>query len=274
MPEEFMMLSASFPDAPYFEQVNGASLTDKTAFALLENAFELIRKKTYDYAPIDKKAIAQFAAPYASKINSLGDLISLLKTLKPGALEAQLIPFCKDDRDPARIIEKKLAPVTDIAVGYFISILFERLFPVKIKAMGRPPKNEFRFAANFKGWIIIRKANFDVAERKEILACMIHTMVSIEKKMAQLHGNSQFLVSLNSLISKYPVRKSFGKMLALLEEAKAQNLLPDNDAFLRKYALYKIMYQLGYSPYLSNEVLEGIYPELKIPKPKGRMKKD
>jgi hypothetical protein len=232
-----------------------------------------VRKKTYDYAPIDKAGIEKFAAPTATKINSLGDFISILKEIKPGALEGQLLPFCRDDRDPERVIQKKLAPVTDIAVGYYISILFQKLFPIKVKTSGKPTKKEFRFASNYKGWVVIRKVNLEVAERKEVLACMVHSVGSFEKKMGQLYGNLPFLTRLEALISKFPKRKSYGKMVALLEEAKADNLLPENDAFLRKYALYRLMAQLGYSPYLSGETLEGIYPELKIPKPRGRQKK-
>ncbi|MEK7070884.1 MAG: hypothetical protein AAB966_03695, partial [Patescibacteria group bacterium] len=73
---------------------------------------------------------------------------------------------------------------------------------------------------------------------------------------------------------KYPVRKSFGIMIPALVEASKEGLFSQKDARLSKYALLKIMMQFGYGPYLSSAMLEGIYPELKIPKPKGRMKKN
>ncbi|MEK6953792.1 MAG: hypothetical protein AABX01_02210 [Candidatus Micrarchaeota archaeon] len=273
MPEEFIMLACGFDDLKHAEQLIGLDLTNPKILSFLDNSFELIRKKAYDFAPIDKAGIAKEAASVASKVNSIPSLISILSTLKPGALESQLLPFCKDDRDPEKVIQKKLAPVTDIAVGYFISQLFGKLFPIKFKAQGSPKKKEFRFASNYKGWVIIRKANLEVAEKREVLACLVHTLESFERKFRQFHPNPAFFTRVDLLLAKYPQRKSFGKMLLALQEAQLEGLLSQSDPFLNKYALYKILCQLGYSPILSGQMLERIYPELKIPKPRGRMKK-
>ncbi|MFH1257736.1 MAG: hypothetical protein ABIG96_00085 [Candidatus Micrarchaeota archaeon] len=274
MPSEFIMLQCNFPDLQHSEELKDQQLSNQGASAFLENTIEIIRKKLYDYAPIDRQGIAKLAQPEAAKINNIPAFVSALQQIRPGTLEAQVKPFCKDDRDPARVLEKKLSPVTDIAVGYYFSALFERLFPVKAKASGKPSKKEFRFAANYGGWIAIRKVNLEVAERKEVLSCMVHTLSTIDNKIAQFHSNPQHFSKLNVLLSKYPMRKSFGKLVPLLLEAQKEGLLPENEPFLCKYSLYRIMMQMGFSPYLSGEMLEGIYPELKIPKPRGRMKKE
>ncbi len=274
MPPEFVLLSCNFKDLQIHQQLSEKNLTNEQIFSLLNNTFEAIRRKTYDFAPIDKKGIEAFASPTIKKINSLDDLIAVLGETKPAALEEKMKTYCKDDRSPERIIEKKLSPVTDIATGYYFSLLFEKLFPVKISSSGKPPKKEFRFAANYNGWVVIRKVNMAVAENKEVLACLVHTLESIDKKFMQFHGDSASFTALDVLLAKYPSRKSFGKLLLLLREGQKERLLTHNDPFLRKYFLYKLLAQLGHSPYLSGELLGGIYPELKIPKPRGRLKKN
>jgi hypothetical protein len=274
MGSEFITVQCNFPDLAANEQVSGSELSNAKVEALLENTIEIVRKKLYDYAPIDKAGIAKFAQPSAAKITNLEAFISALSQIKPGAIEAQMVQFCRDDRNPQKIIEKKLAPVTDIAVNYYLSILFEKMFPVKVKSSGKPQKKEFRFVSNLNGWLAVRKVNLEVAENKEVLSCMVHTLGTIDNKIANYHPNAVFFGSLKTLVSKYPVRKSFGKLVPLIEEAKRIGLLPENDPFLRKYALLRIMGQVGYSPYLTGEMLEAIYPELKIPKPRGRIKKD
>ncbi|HLC48431.1 MAG TPA: hypothetical protein VJI13_05135 [Candidatus Norongarragalinales archaeon] len=271
--EEFILLQCNFPDLQIDDGLKGAAVTDSGVLALLEKTFEAIRKKTYDFAPIDKNGISNLAAQHAPKMRTIPDFITLLSGLKPGGLEAQILPFCRDDRNPERVSEKKLSPVTDIAVDYFICCLYEKLFPVKVNSSGKPPKKEFRFASNLKGWVVIRKVNLEVAEKKEVLACLVHTLESMEPKFAQYRGGTAFFTRLDALLAKYPSRKSFGKLMLLLQEASKEGLLSQTDSFLNKYALYKLLAQLGYSPYLTGELLEGIYPELKIPKPRGRLKK-
>lgn len=272
--EEFVMLQCNFADLKHSEDLRGPSLTDAKILQFLQNSYEIIRKKIFDFAPIDKKGIALLAEKNAAGIGSIPDFISLLPTFKPSNLESEALPFCRDDRNPEKVIEKKLSPVTDIAVDYRICLLFEKLFPPNPKTAGKPSKKEFRFTSNYKGWVVIRKVNLEIAENKEVLACLVHTMEGLHRRFAQFHPNPAYFARLDALLSKYPQRKSFGKLILALNEAQKEGLLSQQDAFLNKYGLYRILWQLGYSPYLSGELLEGIYPELKIPKPRGRLKKD
>ncbi|MFH0971487.1 MAG: hypothetical protein V1835_02870 [Candidatus Micrarchaeota archaeon] len=274
MAPEFVLFSCNLPNLQIHDELAGADLTPQKIRALLENTFEAIRKSLYNYAPIDKAGIAKLAEQNAKKIGKVADFITVLKGIRPSALEEQLKPYFKDDRDPEKVIGKKLAPVTDIALGYYFSVLFERLFPINVQARGKPSKKEFRFAANCPGWLAVRKVNLEIAEQKEVLACMVHTLGTIDLKLPQYCNNPQFFSRLQACLGKYPPRKSFGKLILLLEEMQDAGMFSENDLFLRKHALYKALSQLGYSPCLSGEMIEGIYPELKIPKPRGRMKKN
>ncbi|MFH1751147.1 MAG: hypothetical protein ABH863_05705 [Candidatus Micrarchaeota archaeon] len=273
MTEEFVMLQSNLQGAQFSEILKGKDLTNPAIFSLLETTFEAVRKKAYDYAPIDKSGIGRIARQHPPKGKTVADFVTFISGLKPSSLGAELSPFCRDDRNPQRIIEKKLPPVTDIAIGQYLSIPFEDAFPVSFKPSKKPPKNEFRFAANIRGWVIIRKVNLDVAEKKEVLCCLVHTLESIERRFSNFHTNPGFFPRLDAFLARYPSRRSFGKLPGMLLGALAQGLLTQEDPFLNKYALYRLMRQLGYSPYLSGEILEGIYPELKVPKPRGRMKK-
>ncbi|MBI5225352.1 hypothetical protein HY989_05785 [Candidatus Micrarchaeota archaeon] len=274
MPQEFMQLQCDFKEFKLFEKLEGNALNNENVCNLMEKGIEAIRKNLFDFAPIDKKGIEGFAKEDLQKIKTIADLLSLLSQIKPGALETSMAAFCRDDRDPQRIIEKKLAPVTDIAVGYYFSLMFEKIFPIKIKPQGTPPKKEFRFIANYSGWLAVRKVNLEIAENKETLSTMVHTMATIDGKREKFFGTAEFFSKMKAVLSKYPERKSFGKMIPALVEANKEGLFSQKDERLSKYALYKLMMQFGYSPYLSSAMLEGIYPELKIPKPKGRMRKD
>ncbi len=273
MPEEFVLLSANFKDIRCFEELRGNSLSDGAVVSLLNNSIELIRKKAYDFAAIDNAGIAKFAEVEAKKTSSITDFISILRGIKPQLLETQLRPFCKDDRSLERIIEKKLGPMTEIALCRYISFLFERIFPIQFRPSGKPQKKDFRFAANYKGWVAVRKANLELAENKEVLASLVHALGTICNKLPDLHENKEFFTRLNALLSKYPPRKSFGKLIALVEEMQKAGIFDESDPLLRKYALMAALSQMGFPAYLSGESLEGIYPELKIPKPKGRIKK-
>lgn len=271
---EFVLLSCNFSDLQLHEELRPPNITPDKVSNVLKRAFDAARMKVHDFAPIDKQGIRALAEAHSGKIKSAGDLAAVLQQLKPSQLEATLQPYCREDRKPDRIIEKKLPPLTDFAVSCYFSGLFEKLHPIRLKPSGKPPQKEFRFAANYGGWVLVRKVHLDAAERKEVMGCLVATMESTGRKASALPEYSQYAPGLEALLSKYPQRKSFAKLPLALEEAQAAGLFQVKDEFFPKYALYGIMAHFGYSPYLTSSQVGEAYPELKIPKPRGRLKKD
>lgn len=274
-PRMMLLLSARFPDLQT-QQKLGGELTNAQALPLLKNAQTLMQRKLYAYAPLDEAKLTAYASKRAAFISTLAQFAAHVQTLKPSLLEKELQAFVREDRDPEFLVTKKCDPALYVALGAYFKPFFEQLFPpAPFKPEGKPSKDEFRFAAQLQGWTMVRKASLDVAERKEIFACLAATYEGVSRKVADFSSSNPQAdaKALADFLARYPGRRSLARLATTLAAMAKENTLSTVSEGYRSYFLQKVMASCGYPPYCSIEVVNGVYPELKIPKPRGRQKK-
>lgn|GEM_PF-3620261 len=270
-----LLLNARFPKLQLSYSLKGELTTNEIASAL-RDAQSLLQRTIYSYAPVNESGIAAHAKLPASSIHNVAQLASHVHALKPKALEESLLPFVKDDRDPEFLIRKKCEPAVLVAQCAYFRVLYENLFPpAPVTPKGTVSKNEFRFAAQLPKWTVVRKANLDIAENKEVFATLVATYEGVSRKAFEYAPDSPAPVStIETFLSAYPPRKSLSRLSQMLTALLEKRVLDPLSEPARAYFIQRIFAQAGYPIYASIDVVNRVYPELKIPKPRGRLKKD
>ncbi|HIH20924.1 TPA: hypothetical protein HA244_06690 [Candidatus Micrarchaeota archaeon] len=285
---DFVWFSSALPNASFDEKIQGK--TSRQALSqLLYSGRNICWAKMFDYAPLDLQGIEKLAASYG-KPKTLGEISSILSNAKPGVLEGQLRPFVKIKSaeqmaldDPQAAKKMKADPV-DFAFAYFIFCLWRSAYPQSIAFVqkGKPEKQEVRFAVNHDGWVLVKKGDLK-AEPKEILLALASIFASTNRKSIDyaMEKPDEFEAFVESFLATFPMRKSFAKLPALLSEALKQEeklakfACHDNVCDRALLELVKQSFFLscfeyaGFPPFIALDTIGGVYPDLKIPKPRG-----
>ncbi len=271
-----LLLNARFPALQIAQELEG-ELGRQPIASFLETAAALLQRTIYSCAPIDEATLQAYASKKASPVHDLGTLAEAVAALKLSRLEQELQPFVREDRSPEYVLEKKCDPAVWIAECAFFRSYYEKIFPpLPLNPTGSPSKNEFRFAAQLPGWTIVRKVNLDAAERREVLATLVATYESVSKKRAE-YGSEHFQDDCNKLASfltRFPGRRSLARLAHMLSALSKENGLASVSPTFPSYFLERVFAESGFPPYGSIALVNGVYPELKIPKPRGRLKKE
>ncbi len=283
MDSAFVWFSANFSDCKFEERL-GAGDSKEKMISFLHGARAVCWNKMFDCAPIEKAGIEKLAASFG-KPKSVGELASILSSIKPGALEAQLRAFVKaapskgEAADLALAKKQKADPV-EFAFSYFLFCMWKSVFPQSIafQQRGLPSKKEVRFAANLPGWVVVKKVDLEKAEPKEVLFALSGIFPSVNNKLSQTACSNPdgFDNFVSSFLNSFPVRKSFAKLSALLNEALAKEQTiaqfasdKTDSEILRQSFFLSCFQHAGFMPFVSLETIAGVYPDLKIPKPRG-----
>ena len=271
---EFILFQSNFGDFSFQRELKG-SAAPKDTTALLSDAKTVIRKRIYDFVPIDKKQIAALASKYSGKISSVETLCASIESLKPSKLEEEIAGMCHDARSPEFLLTKKCSPISSIGFSYFISVLFEKAFPLpNVQSQKASGKKEVRFAASTPNWQVVRKANLEAPEKKESFMGLVMMHDTITRKHFDFLASADSSAkTVSEFVFKLPERKSFGKISVALRSAISECLFSQLSPALQEHLAFGIFNRLGFSPYVSLETANSVYPELKIPKPKGNFKK-
>ncbi|NYZ77871.1 hypothetical protein H0N96_00525, partial [Candidatus Micrarchaeota archaeon] len=253
--------------------------------------------KQFDYAPLDARAIRAFAAPRAAQATSLSGLASAVGALKPSEVEGNLQKFLAPEfRAPstgevvstAAPSSAKKRDAMPLAWACFLNAFYEKLFPtetdvsrIKGKAAGGA-EGPSMLAADSESWRVVKKAAAG-AEAKETFYFLVTSFLSIEKKLLELAFDSpaqasEFSSLTESFLKNYGERKSFSKLNQMLSqaaqqgvEAKITALSPRRPRLALQLFLDKVFTYSGYAPFAIPDALNAAFPELKIPKPRGRV---
>ena len=281
---DFVLFSSAVPNALVEEKLEGKQPPEALALLLL-NARNVCWNKMFGYAPLDLGGIEKLAFSYG-KPKSISDLVSILSSVKPGVLEGQLRPFIKIKMPSVETIKaeglkKPKGDPVDFAFAFFLFCLWRSVFPesVSFAQKGRPSKKEVRFAANQPGWVLVKKVDLGKAEEKEVLLGLAGVFASANKKLADftVQDAEAFESFVSSFLNSFPVRKSFVKLSALLGEAlkKEHEISAFAGGDARKLGILEHAFFLrcfehaGFPPFVSLDAIAGVYPGLKIPKPRG-----
>ncbi len=255
----------------------------------LLSVFYASRKLAFDYAPLKHLQIASLAGKAGSAKNA-GELSKLISSTKQSQLEAELSNLVEvvetralvgDDGVEIAPKKQKGTPV-EFAFSLYFNCLLEKMLPPAVKLV--PPQKaplEVRLVANFGGWMAVRKVSIERQERKEVVACCATIFESVRKKLPEFlcaQGKQEEYNSLaDSFISQFPERKSFSRLPEILLQAQKQE--PAIAALAEKGfekplldAFYcRVFAQVGFPCFVSTDQVSRIYPDLKIPKPRGRV---
>lgn len=144
-------------------------------------------------------------------------------------------------------------------------------------------EGEILFSAKCGDWVVVKKTTIDEKTTKpEIVYMLTSISETIGRKGFEFSGIDVAAIDALAGQAAKGRRKGFGSIAevfgslktaeikaALLAAAREEIKYPIAEA----YFVRKVMENLGYSFMPSREVLQAIYPELKIPKPRGRFKK-
>jgi hypothetical protein len=272
---EFLLFNAGLKDYSYSLKLENPGQGE--ALKLLKDARGICLQKMFSYAPINADEIRKLTGE--AHASGIEDAAKHLQSIKPSEIEARLKPFVslkqlEGESNP--LLPKKKGDPIDFAWSCYLYFLLEKTLKTSL-----PPqtdsRKELRLASNYKGWVAIKKCDASKAEDKEVLASLVGIYATLAKKIPE-YASSDY-AGLEAFADKafaaFPERKSFARLpLALLEAEKsvseAKKFFPEGrEEEALKYLLDKACARCGFTPFISIEAINGNYPELKIPKPKG-----
>lgn len=254
----FVWFAAGFNDYTYERREE----SPEGAAGLVAEAHAILDQRHFNYAPL---ALDQIKAASPS-FGSAEAFIDHVSKLKYGELAKKLHGAVTYVMPTDEAVLKKIGDPDELAVSTYLHYAFRSVFPSAMPAQKPFAKKEVRLAADMDGWVAVKKVNLEVAETKEVFSalCSMRT-VTQRKAMEFTPGFEEFNTRLEAALANYPERKSFGKLGAALNAVKGLS----NNQKLQEYAYSQAMLRVGFPPFLTNDHVASLYPELKIPKPKG-----
>jgi len=142
--------------------------------------------------------------------------------------------------------------------------------------------DEIAFSAKYKDWISIKKMGIDdKTAAPEVVHMLSRVCESISRKAFDLSGINRAKIDEYVISLVKGKRKGYSSLAEIfggikqsevrevLLSASSKQLLPIAEA----YFMRKLITGVGYELETGTEMLSKIYPELKLPKPKGRLGK-
>ena len=142
--------------------------------------------------------------------------------------------------------------------------------------------DEIAFSAKYKEWISIKKMDIDEKTTPpEVVHMLSNLRESISRKAFELSGIDKGKIDDYALGLIKGKRKGYSTLSEIfgvmkqkevrevLLSASSEQLLPIAETYFMK----KLLTSLGYEVDISGEMMSKMYPELKLPKPKGRFGK-
>ncbi len=283
LPEEMLTYYARLPDREFAVELK--SPTPQQASQAAVAVMESTRQIAFEYSPINWGEIRALAGG-AGKTISPGQLAQEVSSIKQAALETKLVAFVEKTQakevfdDP--LAKKPKGEPLEIALSAYLAALFDAAFPPEAVAWQKPSKErrEVRLVANYSGWQAVKKVDVGAAERKEVVAAAAGIFERAKGKLpSALLGLrvGEYEAAVEAFLSKYPERKSFSRLGEILTAAVSHvpvvNAVAGGDkqleARLQKLFFYSCFERAGFTPFVSAEVVGRVWPELKIPKPRG-----
>ncbi|VVB74060.1 Uncharacterised protein [uncultured archaeon] len=142
---------------------------------------------------------------------------------------------------------------------------------------------EISFFANCKGWMAVKKKTINPdTEQKEILAVLASINDTTSRKAYEFTGIKTAEIDAYVALLVKGKRKGLGNLADIFGslkqselKAKLVALCPDPlmYPFAETYFINKLLRTLGYSPFIGAEAITEVYPDMKMPKPRGRKPK-
>jgi hypothetical protein len=223
--------------------LKGAS--EKDAAGALVEIVKKIEPFAYEFSEIDCKKVEEIA------LKAGKDLASVVKYIRENPVRKMLEGTVKD------------AKLVSASESYFFNRVLTNagvaLLPdvkTSIKPETEKVEGQIVFVGKYGKWVAIKKLAIEGVKNWEVsglLSGMVQTAVN---KAFEFTGES-------GEVSTGKRRKSFGAAADLLEGLAGKDT----------YTIVKSLENLGYAPYAHPGMLTAAHPEIKPPKPRGRMPK-
>ncbi|MEM3399980.1 MAG: DUF2666 family protein [Candidatus Micrarchaeia archaeon] len=142
-------------------------------------------------------------------------------------------------------------------------------------------EGEITFTAKLGEWISIKKMGVDEETKNEEIACVLSGIAeSADRKCFQILGiDGELAAKLSAYVEGLAKgkRKGFSSLseaVRALNKTEIENMAGGKCPYevVEAYVVALLLEKLGYSARVSTEMLRTLYPELKLPKPRGRFK--
>lgn len=146
-----------------------------------------------------------------------------------------------------------------------------------------PEPEEISFFANCRGWMAVKKKSITPeTEQKEILAILASINDTTSRKAYDLTGIK--LSEIDAYVAQLTKGKRKGlsnlaeifgglKQSELKEKLMATCNDPSMYPFAETYFINTVLRTLNYSPFIGGAAITEVYPDMKMPKPRGRQPK-
>ncbi len=255
------LLSSSSPGVRYEAKLEDPS---KEQLALqAANFSHIISSNIYSYSPVSYDKIKAIAPKKASGANgSIKDILGQYTPSKIAKLVEPAITLKLEqpsDESQVKKFKEKQRALEEISICAFLHVVYSQFYPQNFSSTGNPQKTEVRIASNLPEWQIVKKVDVQRQEPKEVFMTLANIYYSIHNKYPAL--------SAASLQQKESGRKSYSNLLAAIP-----NLPPAFD-FNSEWLAFETLASCGFPPIPLTQTIGQLYPEIKIPKPRGNFGK-
>jgi len=225
---------------------------------------EYTNQKGFSYSGIKMELVEEFVNGISAT-----DVSSALKGISTGALRAML-------KESVGELDK----LTPAAESYFFYLLFKKygvpvvaepgMFSGKLHSEKTHPKGKIALLAKYKSWVAIKKMSIDSAvkdyEVSGVLCAINETLIKKAFDFAQIDTEA-----LDTEAKK--LTKGKRKSYATIGEAITH--LPDKkwNKLENAYLMHAVLREFKVLPFANRLMLSKQYPDIKPPKPRGRMPK-
>jgi len=249
-------------------RLEAADARDEEIALFLSQVCAECSEKSFEFVGIDCARVDEYARRLCGGRKGLGGAAEALRGVKPSEARAVFSSAGGEEKAPiceARFL-RTLFKEAEVEVGLTPALVRSAFPAAELKA------SEWRadfgegvfFTANCRGWISIKKTSFDSRTRpEEKAAAFAGVAESAQRKGLEFIGISgEAQEKANSLVAGK--RKGFSAL------AQALSGIGESDPVTRAGIARFILSNLGYSTFPTTEILQKVYPNLKLPKPRGR----
>ncbi len=223
--------------------LKGAS--EKDAAGVLVEIIKTIEPFAYQFSEIDCKKVEEIASKAGKDLKSIEKFIrenNVRKMLEVTVKEDKLITAAESYFFNRVLTNAGIAPRPDV--------------PCTVKPVTEKAEGQIVFVGKYGKWVAIKKLTLEGVKDWEVSGLLSGVVQTAVNKAFEFTGQS-------GEVALGKRRKSFGAAADLLEE------LAGKDA----YTVIKSLENLGYAPYAHPGMLTAAHPDIKPPKPRGRIAK-
>ncbi len=218
---------------------------EKDVAGVLVEVIKKIEPLAYGFSGIDCKKIVEIAAKAGKDLPSIAKFIRenpVRKLLEGTVKNEKLITAAESYFFNRALANAGISILPNVSTG--------------IKPEKESVEGQIVFVGKYGKWVAIKKLALQGAQDWEVSGLLSGIIQSALNKAFEFTGQS-------ADVTLGKKRKSFGGAADLLDELAGK----DN------YTVVKALENLGYAPYANPGMLTAAYPDIKPPKPRGRMPK-